>query len=448
MTKRPNTRRRFLAASGATAFAAMAGCMDRVNSAIPNGDDDSSNGNDSEGDSGGDSDADEFDSPELAVETEYNSREEFKQPGDQLDDFGNLDDWEVSSGSAEPTEDVVFDGDQSLRLTAEDGENIVVGKQIETTDMSDLDISMAVRTSTPSNIAIDIRLLDIYGGYAHHQLRSVTYRDSEVGWFRMSPGVFEESSMPLERDVVEEIEIIVYNTDDEAEVWVDDLRTHQKPDKGYVILSWDDGLTDFYDNASPLHDEYDVNAVQAAVRQWTRNQREGVMSIDQLKERQEAGDQIVAHGTHTQLANMEEENLRDAIRRDKNWAVQNDIEGGHYIVYPHNSFNQTVLDAVSNYYYAGGFNQSGNVNLTGVTGFDPLVLPRTIAHDLDIAMRCVNLAAEHRQCTILNFHAFDQDNTMDQDDYEQLLQHINDTDDVEVIDFDDLWKMRRQGHEN
>jgi hypothetical protein len=42
--------------------------------------------------------------------------------------------------------------------------------------MSDLDVSLAVRTSTPGNVGIDIRLLDIYGGYAHHQLRSVTYR--------------------------------------------------------------------------------------------------------------------------------------------------------------------------------------------------------------------------------------------------------------------------------
>ncbi|TYL39509.1 polysaccharide deacetylase [Natronococcus pandeyae] len=448
MTKRPNTRRRFLAASGATAFAAMAGCTDRVDSAIPNGDDgddDSSNGNESDG--GGDSDDDEFESPELAVETEYNSREEFRQPGEQLDDFEDLDDWEVTSGSGEPDEDVVFDGDQSLKLTAEDNENIVVEKQIETTDMSDLDLSMAVRTSTPSNIAIDIRLTDIYGGYTHHQLRSVTYRTPDIGWFRTCPGVFEESSIELERDVVEEIEIIIHNTED-AEVWVDDLRTHEKPDKGYVMLSWDDGLEDFYDEASPLHDEYDVNAVQAAVRQWTRNQREGVMSIDQLKERQEAGDQIVAHGTHSALADMDKEDVEDALSRDKNWAVQNDLEGGHYIVFPHNSYDQEVLDVASNYYYAGGFNQAGDVNLTGVHGFDPLALPRTIGHDLDIAMRCVDLAAEHRQCTVLNFHAFDQDNTMDEDDYEELLQHINDTDDVEVIDFDDLWKLRREGHEN
>jgi hypothetical protein len=445
MTKRPNTRRRFLAASSATAFAAIAGCMDRVDSAIPNGDDDDDGGNGNESDGGGDSDADEIESPELAVETEYNSREEFRQPGDQLDDFEDIDDWELLSdeGEAEADEDVSFDGDQSLHLTVEDGENIVVGKSIDTMDMSDLDVSMALRTTTPGNISVDIMLYDMYGGYAHHQLRSISKGTDEVGWFRTCPGVFEESSTPLERDAIDEIRIMIHNTDD-AEVWVDDLRTHEKPDQGYVVLCWDDGMEDFYEPAGPLHDEYDVNAVQAVVRQWTRDQRDGVMTIDQVKERQEAGDQIVAHGSHTHLTDVDD--LDDTLNTDKNWAVQEELEGGHYIVFPHNSFDDRVLDVAQNYYYAGGFNQSGDVNLTGVHGYDPLVLPRTIGNDLDIAMRCVDLAAEHRQCTVLNFHEFDLDNTMDQDDYEELLQHIDDTDDVEVIDFDDLWNMRREGH--
>lgn len=424
--------------------------MERVNSAISNGDggNGSSNGNESsenETNSSGNNNADELESPELTVETKYNSRKEFRQPGDQLDDFENVEPWEVTRGSGEIDQDVAFDGSQSIRLTANNGQNITLERQIETTDMSDLDISMAVRTSTPSNIAIGIQLVDIYGGYAHHQLRQVTYRNSDVGWFRTCPGVFEQSSMPLEREVVEEIKVNIYNTGN-AEVWVDDLRTNQKPEKGYVILSWDDGTNAFYEQASPLHDEYDVNAVQAAVRQWVRGQREGTMTVDQLKERQEAGDQIVAHGTHTRFAQMDKDDLEDAVRRDKNWAVQNDFQGGHYIVYPHNSFNNTVLDVLSNYYYAGGFNQSGNVNLTGVHGFDPLVLPRTIGSDLNIATRCVDLAAEHRQCTILNFHDFSLENTLNKNEYKQLLQHINDTDNVEVITLDDLWNMRRAGH--
>ncbi|WP_255291533.1 hypothetical protein [Natrinema sp. CBA1119] len=46
--------------------------------------------------------------------------------------------------------------------------------------------------------------------------------------------------MPLERDVVEGIQIIVYNTGD-AEVWIDDLWSREKLEEGYVMISWDDG---------------------------------------------------------------------------------------------------------------------------------------------------------------------------------------------------------------
>ncbi len=445
MTHDNNTRRRFLALSGSATLAGLAGCTDRFGSEASeeNGSDPS---NESTSGTTEQSETNSYEPPALTVETEYNSREEFGQPGESFDDFEDLDAWETVQGSAEADEDVAFEGSQSLKLTAEDGENVIVERSIETTDLTDREFSLAVQTSTPGNVAVDIRLFDIYGGYAHHQLRSVTYRTPDIGWFRTNPGVFEESSVPLERDVVDEIQIIVYNTGD-AEVWVDDLRVHDKPEKGYVVLCWDDGFDDFYDTASPLHDEYGVNAVQAAVRQWTRGQREGIMTVGQLKERQEAGDQIVAHGTHTHLAQMDEDSLRDSLRRDKNWAVQNEFQGGHYIVYPHNSFDQTTLDVISDYYYAGGFNQAGDVNLTGVHGFDPLVLPRTIGHDLDIAMRCVDLAVQHRQCTILNFHAFDLDNTIDTDEYEQLLEHIDSKGDaLEVIDFDDLWTMRRNGH--
>ncbi|WP_049892177.1 polysaccharide deacetylase family protein [Natronococcus amylolyticus] len=448
MTEKPNGRRRFLAASSVTALAAMAGCVDQMNSALSNGDDGDGdgegNGDDSNG-TGTDTE-DGVEPPELALETEYDSRKEYGQPGEGLDDFEEFDDWDVVDGSAEPDEETYFDGSQSLRLTAEDGGNAVVETEFETMDMSDLDLSVAVRTSTPGNVAIEIQIQDIYGGYASHQLRSVTYRTSDVGWFRTCPGFFEQSSTPLERDAVDTVQIIVHNTGD-AEVWVDDLRTHEKPEAGYVMLCWDDGFDDFYDVASPLHDEYGVNAVQAAVRQWTRDQREGIMTVDQLKERQDAGDQIVAHGTHTEFSDLSDEDLDDALRTDKNWAVQEEFEGGHYLVFPHNDFDDRVLDIVSNYYYAGGFNQAGDANLTGVTGFDPLVMPRTIGHDLEIAKRCVDLAAQHRQCTILNFHAFDQDNTMSESAYEDLLEHIDEKgDDVEVIDFDDLWTMRRDGH--
>ena len=448
MTYRPSTRRQFLAVSGSAAFAGLAGCtgMGESNSPTPEQPNETPTGTPDGTPTKTPTPEDEGDSA-LQVETEYRSREQYRQPGQQFDDFEDLLAWTTVGGSMEADEEVVFDGTQSARLHAEDGENIRIEREIGDEDLTNLDISFAIRTTTPGNIAVYVRFVDVYGSSQINQLRSISYRTPDVGWFRTNPGVFEDDEIPTEMDQLDRMELVVLNTADEAEVWIDDMRTHEKPDSGYVMLCWDDGFRDYYETASPMHDEFGFATVQAAVRQWTTNEREDVMTIHELLERQEAGDQIVAHGTHQRLAEFDADQLEHSLRRDKEWAVNRGLEGGKYLVYPHNSFDSTVLDVASKYYYCGGFNQSGDVNTTGVHGFDPLVLPRTIGWDLDIATRCVDLAADHRNCTVLNFHAFDQDNTMPEDDYRQLLEHIDDKgDDVKVITFDELWELRTSGH--
>ncbi|OVE84115.1 polysaccharide deacetylase family protein [Natronolimnobius baerhuensis] len=452
MSQHRSTRRRFLALSSAAGITGIAGCADRLNSVTDRSDDDDETNAGNESDSETDADIDDGAGPAAPVdgvpdlETEYNSREQYRQPGDQLDDFSDLDAWEVVQGSGEADEDIVFDGDQSFRLESDGEANIVAQRSLEGEDLTEIDLSFAVRTTTPQNITINLRLVDQFGSARVHSLREITYREPDVGWFRASPGVFEQDDYEPAMDHLDRLEIQVLHSMDEAEVWVDDLRMHDRPDQGYVMLVWDDGFTDYYETASPLHDEFGFRTVQAPVPRWTEQGRDGIMSTAELLERQDEGDQIVVHGTHDPIHEYEdEEAVETRLRQDKRWFIQNGFEGANYIVYPHNSFDKTSLEHTAQYHYCGGFNQAGDVNTTSVYGFDPLVLPRTIGHDLDISKRCVDLAAEHNQCTILNFHAFDQDNTMPADDYEELLEHIDDAD-VEVITFDDLWEMRTEPH--
>ncbi|WP_246999662.1 polysaccharide deacetylase family protein [Halosolutus gelatinilyticus] len=446
MPQHRTTRRRILALSGAAGIAATAGCADRLRSSSDSPDNEStdepSTGSDDEG--GGNDD------PALAdgvppLETEYNSRERFRQPGESFDDFADLDAWEAVQGTAEGDQNVVFDGEQSLKLTAAEGEKAIVRRSVEGEDLTGTDLSFAVRTTTPRNLTINLRIVDQFGSERIHSLREITYRAPDVGWFRSSPGVFEQSEYEPAMDHLDFLEIQILHSMPEAEVWIDDLRTHKRPDNGYVVLSWDDGFRDYYETAAPLHDEYGFRSVQAPVPRWTEQGRDGIMTVSELLERQDAGDQIVVHGTHDPIHEYDESAIEKRLRQDKQWFIDNDFEGASYIVYPHNSFNKTSLKHKTTYHYCGGFNQAGNVNTTNVHGFDPLVLPRTIGHDLDIAKRCVDLAAAHNQCTVLNFHAFDANNTMPEGDYEALLKYIDGAD-VEVIGLDDLWELRTSGH--
>ncbi|ELY99708.1 polysaccharide deacetylase [Natrialba chahannaoensis JCM 10990] len=434
------TRRRLLAGSSVAAAAGLAGCTDRLDDLRGDDGNGETPGNESTG-------ADETTVSALAdgvpeLETAYNSREEYGQPGESLYDFEDSDAWEVTQGEGEVDEDVVFDGSQSLRLTGEEDETIVAEIDVPDEDLTDKDFSFAIRTTTPQNITVNLRVVDNFGSDRYYSLREITYRAPDVGWFRSSPGVFEESEIEPAMDEIDRLEFQVLHSMDEAEVWIDDIRTHDRPEQGYVMLVWDDGFRDYYETASPMHDEFDFTTIQAPVPQWTEEARDGIMTVSELQERQEEGDQIVVHGTHNPIHEYDDEDeIETRVRGDKHWFIQNGFEGANYIVYPHNSYDKTSLEYFTDYHYCGGFNQSGNVNLTTVYGFDPLALPRTIGHDLDISKRCVDRAEAHNQCTILNFHAFDQDNTMDEDDYEELLEHIDQAD-VEVIDFDDLWELR------
>ncbi|SEQ54899.1 polysaccharide deacetylase family protein [Natrinema salaciae] len=439
MSQKRATRRRFLALSGAVGIAGMAGCTDQLPSMSGgNGDNssDESPSDDSNGSTPGITDG------VPSLETEFNSREQYRQPGDSFDDFSDLDAWTVGQGSGEADGEVAFDGEQSFKLQSNGSENIMAQRDLQGEDLTGLDLSLAVRTSTPMNITVNLRLVDQFGGEKVYSLRDITYRSPDIGWFRSSPGVFQQDEVEPSLDYLDRLEVHVLHSESEAEVWIDDLRTHEMADQGYVMLSWDDGTLDYYETASPLHDEYGFSTVQAPVPRWVERGDDGTMSVSQLKERQEAGDQIVVHGTHSPIAELDDaDTIAERLSRDKQWYIDNGFEGANYIVHPHNSFDKTSLKQAANYHYCGGFNQAGNVNTTSVYGFDPLVLPRTIGHDLEISKRCVDVAAKHNQCTILNFHTFEAKNTMPADDYEALLEHI-DSADVEVITFDGLWKLR------
>lgn len=437
------TRRRFLTLSGAVAVTGTAGCTG-------NGDqspsDNTTDDNDTDGgpNVGDDEDNDNGENGEdLQLETSFLSREEYAQPGDLFDDFEDESLWTAQSGEMDFDDETAYEGSQSMHLSAEDGENIVVERSVEDVDMTDRDISFQMYTPTPRNFAIYIEFEDIYGSTVNHQLRDITYRQNAVDWFRTCPGVFNIDVIAPEMDELGRMRLVVLNNSG-TDVWIDDMRTHEKPDKGYVVLSWDDGFVEFYEDAAPIHEEFDYPAVQAAIPGYTGD---AYMSVDQMLERQDEGDEIVMHGTHDPIHELEREDMEQRLENDKQWFINAGLEGGEYIIYPHNSFNATSLELKNHYHYAGGCNQSGDVNTTGVHGFDPLVLPRTIGGDLDTCKRAVDMAAAGRNCTILNFHRWQNDNTVSEEEYGELLEYIAEKgDEIEVITLDDLWKLRMDGH--
>ncbi|WP_049971275.1 polysaccharide deacetylase family protein [Haladaptatus cibarius] len=428
-------RRRFLSLAGATAL--LAGCTSETPRSVTE--------TTTEETSTGGTTSETTINPKPTLRTKYNSRKRYGSPGTSFDTFENPDLWEAQSGEKTPDTEIKRTGSQSLRLTSGDNRHVILQRRLdEPMDFTNRDISAMIRTTTPSKIGFYIYLYDTAGNHAVLELRDLTYREPDIGWFRTCPGVFKTSETEPDLTNIDRMKLQVTNaTSDDVEAWVDDLRLHLKPEKGYIILSWDDGARSYYAHGAQVHDEYGFPAVLTHPPRPAAVEEDYFMSLDELHERQSKGDEIAAHGSVDEpFGEISASKLDGILRRNKRWLLDNEFGGANFIVYPGNNFDKTALNVISKYHYMGGMNQSGNVNTTGVYGFDPLVLPRTVAHDLEISKRVVDNVAKYRNCGILNFHHFERENTMSAADYKKLLAHIDSTSGVEVVTFSDLWRMR------
>ncbi len=339
-----------------------------------------------------------------------------------------------------------FTGTQSLKFSSDSREGVTAERHLDSPlDISKHDVSFAFRSETPMDVSFMVYMYDPDDNWVVLELRDVTYRPPDVGWFRTCPGVFKASDTPPDLSNIVRMRLeLGSGSSDGAQAHVDDMRLHPKPDKGYVILSWDDGDQNYYDQAAPLNDKHDFPAVITMPVEPKDAGSSYFMSIEELQERQDKGDEVVVHGSSADpFSEITPKRLEYILRRNKQWMIDNGFKGADFIVYPGNNFDKTALKVISKYFYMGGMNQSGSANTTGVYGFDPLLLPRTIGSRINISKRAVTLAAKYRQCTILNFHNFNSHNTMSKGDYKELLTHIDNTKGIEVITFSDLWDMRR-----
>lgn len=382
--------------------------------------------------------------PELR--TGYNSRKKFGEPGTSFDDFEDASEWTQVRNTVTPDSSISHTGTQSLKLSSDGKKGVIAERELDSPlDISKHDVSFAFRSKTPMVVSFMAYMYDQYGNWVVLELRDITYRPPDVGWFRTCPGVFKVSNTPPDLSNIVRIKLeLGSGSKDGVEAHVDDMRLHPKPDTGYVVLSWDDGAQNYYNQAAPLHDKHDFSAVITMPVRPGKNKEPYFMTLDELHERQNKGDEVVVHGSGAnKFARISAKKLEHVLRRNKQWMIDNGFDGANFIVYPGNNYDKTTIKIISKYFYMGGMNQSSNINTTGVYGFDPFVLPRTIGSRLDISKRAVTLAAKYRQCTILNFHNFNFPNTMRPREYKKLLTHIDNTKSIEVITFSDLWDMRR-----
>ncbi len=128
------------------------------------------------------------------LRTKYNSRKKFGSPGTEFDNFEDSSRWKRVQGSVSADTAQNFTGSQSLKLVGNSGDHVVAVRTLSSpVDFSDHDLSMAFRSENPDDVALLVYLYDSNDNWAVLELRSVTYRPPDTGWFRTCPGVFAAS---------------------------------------------------------------------------------------------------------------------------------------------------------------------------------------------------------------------------------------------------------------
>lgn len=224
--------------------------------------------------------------------------------------------------------------------------------------------------------------------------------------------------------------------------WVDDLRTTPAADQGYVMLTFDDAVGSQYENAFPLFEERDMQAVAAVVPDSLN--REGRLSIDQLREMRDAGWDISSHPEGPAFREFEDP---DAIQQDIEDAYEylnnrGFPEGARHMFVPYHNTNEEIVEITREYHELSSY-FGGSPNAVPFT--DPHHLSRVNMFDLDAFTSMIDIAAEYNQLAIGLAHGVVPKSEIENDPHadmtteqlEKLLTYIENSN-VQLITASDL----------
>lgn len=139
------------------------------------------------------------------------------------------------------------------------------------------------------------------------------------------------------------------------------IEDYEKP----VILTFDDGFEDFYDNAFPLFKEFNMKASLYMITGYTT--KTGYCNDKQLLEMQESGlINIEAHTvTHPRLATLSVQQINEELKGSKEYLKNLGIDS-KVICYPYGSYNAQVIQASKNLGFEYGLAMDGGVYYSNI----------------------------------------------------------------------------------
>ena len=368
------------------------------------------------------------------------SRERFRDRGLQVDDFEDLTEWTATQGNLESASDVVWAGEQSAKITASGGESAIIERDFDTSrDFRDRDVSVMTNVASGELIVL-IRLFDGDGGVVRYN----DERDNETGWgwTRTNGGIDAAGTTSVDLSDIQSISIEVMPRESaDVDVNIDDMRTHPKPDKGAVVLTHDDMFSSHFNDRAPILEANGMVGVFSTVPD--RIDDADTMDVSQLRELQERGHSIISETfTHPNPDNLTSDGWEQELRKAQTWHFENQLWGGlQFLTVPTGNSDGDKLSVTHERFDMARMTTPNNSNNRMAISEPGRVSGWSISSgDLSQAQDNVDVAAEHKQLCVINFHEH-----LSLSDYEALIEHIADAD-VDVLTWSDVWETLPERH--
>ncbi|MEM7118008.1 MAG: polysaccharide deacetylase family protein [Chloroflexota bacterium] len=263
---------------------------------------------------------------------------------------------------AEPTAESEFEG-----LT---GESLF--SQMEATPVPDPALEETVEeeeTAVVTNLSESLRVPIL----TYHHI-SDTPASSAGSDFFVAPNIFEQQMAYLAENNYTPVDLDTLTAA---------LTAGQALPQNPVVLTFDDGYADNYENAFPVLQSYGFTGTFFVITDFAEQELDGYMNWAMIKEMAEAGMQIQSHtSNHADLRDRTTEDLIAEIGASQKAIAENTGQIPTYLAYPKGHFDDNVLSILDELAFEGA------VTATPVGQGDeerPFALPRlAIPHDMSL----------------------------------------------------------------
>jgi peptidoglycan/xylan/chitin deacetylase (PgdA/CDA1 family) len=435
---RRQTRRTFLTTVGAAGIAGLAGCAgtgkestSTTNSTTENGSAGTSTTSTTTNDGG----------EETTTEGGNNQTPSGPQT---FDGFEKLGAWSAvdGQGNLKKSTKMKYEGSQSAHVVGskqtKQGMIHRVNFGSKPADFSNKNLSLAFKCTSHDFVKIGVQLYAPDRGHIVEMKR--TLYGPKGKWVRVNLGVTSAMD-PKKVDLsqVYEIRIIGRSTDPNTktpvEFYVDDLKTVPAPDKGMVMLTFDDGLESQYTKAFKKMQKYGFSGVDAIITDAVFT--DGFLNRTQMNEMVKNGWDMICH-PNTQATPMnkrpkaEQEKL---MKESQQWLKRYGYDGHKYMAVPKNVVGPNTFELAQKYFDVTlSFGASPNA-IPAIT--KDTILSRMGTSDFKSVKQKIDRAARYKQLSPLLFHRIGGQDGIPEKKFENILKYIKNQN-VEVVTLTDL----------